>query len=129
MGFKNDRPFISWKRLKKSFIYASQGIFHTWKHEQNFRVHTLLTFAIIIFAQIFRVPLLEQALLALVIGAVLALELINTAIEHCVDVLFETYDIRAKIIKDAAAGAVFIFSLVAVIVGALIFIPKILQLL
>ncbi|MDG5786551.1 diacylglycerol kinase family protein [Evansella sp. AB-P1] len=128
MGSKNKNPFISWSRLKKSFVYASSGIIHTWKHEQNFRIHSLLTIVIFIFAQILNVPMKEQAILAIVIGGVLALELINTALEHCVDLIIETYDIRAKIIKDAAAGAVFVFSITAVVVGAMIFIPKILEL-
>ncbi|MDQ0254360.1 diacylglycerol kinase [Evansella vedderi] len=88
----------------------------------------MLIVLVLILAQLLNVPLYEQALLIIVIGGVLALELINTAVEHCVDLIVETYDVRAKIIKDAAAGAVFVFSLTAVIVGAMIFIPKILAL-
>ncbi|MBU9712063.1 diacylglycerol kinase family protein [Evansella tamaricis] len=124
MASKNDRKFVSWRRLLKSFKYASIGIGHTWRNEQNFRVHLIVAFLVLILSQILRVPLLEQAVLAIVIGGVLALELINTALEHTVDLIIETYDERAKIIKDAAAGAVFIFSLTAVIVGIVILVPK-----
>lgn len=77
-------------------------------------------------AQVLEIPLIEQAILAVVIGGVLALELINTAIERIVDVIFQKYDDQAKIIKDAAAGAVLVFSITAVVVGAIIFVPKIL---
>ncbi|UCZ54502.1 diacylglycerol kinase family protein [Bacillus shivajii] len=128
MASKNKRPFISWSRLKKSFHYASMGITHTWKHEQNFRIHSILAVFIFIAAQILNVPPVEQAILALVVGGILALELINTAIEHCVDLIVQSFDVRAKVIKDAAAGAVFIYSITAVIVGAFIFMPKILSL-
>ncbi|MCD8511981.1 MAG: diacylglycerol kinase family protein [Bacillus sp. (in: Bacteria)] len=128
MGSKNKRPFLSWNRLRRSFVYASAGIRHTWQHEQNFRIHSLLTVIIFILAQFLKVPLIEQVVLAIVIGGVLALELINTAIERIVDVIFQKYDEQAKIIKDAAAGAVLVFSITAVVVGAFIFIPKILAL-
>ncbi|ADU29868.1 diacylglycerol kinase family protein [Evansella cellulosilytica] len=127
MGSKNN-PFVSWNRVKKSFIYASTGMAHTWRNEQNFRIHTLIAVLVFIFAQVLQVPLIEQALLVIVIGGVLALELINTALEHSVDLIVQSYDTRAKIIKDAAAGAVFVFSITAVIVGAIIFIPKIIAL-
>src|SRR5690554_1454731 len=108
MGSKSDRPFISLKRLLKSFQYAWNGIKHTWKKEQNFRIHILLTLVVFTLAQLLKVPLIEQALLVIVIGAVLTLELVNTAIENLVDMLVQTYDPRAKIIKDVAAGAVLV---------------------
>ncbi|UTR14379.1 diacylglycerol kinase family protein [Salipaludibacillus sp. LMS25] len=129
MGSRNNVPFVSWRRLKKSFYYAAKGIEHTWKHEQNFRIHVLTAIGVFMLAQLLNVTLSEQVVLAIVIGAVIGMELINTAIEHVVDLVVQRYDERAKVIKDAAAGAVFVFALTAVIVGAMIFIPHILQLL
>jgi len=128
MGSKNNSPFVSWSRLKKSFHYASKGIRHTWRYEQNFRIHIVLAIVVFIVAQLLRVPLLEQAILAVVIGAVIGLELINTAVEHMVDLVVQTYDERAKVIKDVAAGAVFTFALTAAIVGCMILIPRFLGL-
>jgi diacylglycerol kinase len=128
MALKNNRPFVSWTRLKKSFYYACKGIQHTWKHEQNFRIHVLVAAAVFILAQLLQIPIAQQAVLAVVIGAVIGLELINTAIEHLVDLIVQTYDERAKVIKDAAAGAVFVFALTAVAAGAMIFIPHIINL-
>nr|WP_090886356.1 diacylglycerol kinase family protein [Evansella caseinilytica] len=128
MASKNEQPFISWSRLKKSFVYASNGVVNTWKNEQNFRIHLFLTAVVIIAAQLLKISFIEQAVLAVVIGGVLALELINTAIERTVDLTVQTYDERAKTIKDTAAGAVFVFSVAAAIVGMLIFLPRILAL-
>lgn len=128
MGLKNDRPSFSFKRLLKSFHYAMAGLKHTWKKEQNFRIHLLFTIVVILFAQLLKVPIVEQVLLFIVIGLVLSLELINTAIENVVDMITKTYDKRAKIVKDVAAGAVLIFSIIAVIIGILIFVPKIVEL-
>lgn len=124
MDSKNNRPFVSWSRLKKSFHYASKGVRHTWRYEQNFRIHIVLAVIVFVAAQFLRVPLLEQAILAVVIGAVIGLELINTALEQMVDLVVQTYDERAKVIKDVAAGAVFAFALTAAIVGSMILIPR-----
>jgi diacylglycerol kinase len=129
MESKNNRSFISWSRLKKSFYYASQGIVYTWKNEQNFRIHTSAAVIVFIAAQLLNVSAAEQALLAVSIGAVLCLELLNTSIEHITDLIIQTFDERAKIIKDTAAGAVLVFSATAAIVGMIIFIPKIVHIL
>lgn len=125
MESKNKKSFISWSRLKKSFIYASQGIQFTWRNEQNFRIHSLIAAVVFIAAQLLSVPVLEQAVLFIAVGAVLCLELLNTSIEHITDLIIETFDERAKIIKDTAAGAVLVFALTAAVVGVMIFVPRI----
>ncbi len=78
-----------------------------------------------VVAQLLTIPFTEQIILVVVIGAVLGMELINTALEHMVDLVVQTYDERAKIIKDVAAGAVFMFALTAAVVGCMIFLPRI----
>ena len=127
MVSKNKPPFVSWNRLKSSFVYALRGIRRTWRSEQNFRIHSVMFVVVILLAQLLNVPPVEQAVLMIVIGAVIGLELINTSLESIVDLVVQEYDERAKIIKDAAAGAVFIFSLTAVIVGLIIFIPRMIE--
>lgn len=129
MESKNKKSFVSWSRLKKSFFYASQGIRFTWKNEQNFRIHSLIAALVFIFAQLLSVPLQEQAILLIAVGAVLCLELLNTSIEHITDLIIETFDERAKIIKDTAAGAVLVFALTAAIVGVMIFLPRLVHIL
>ncbi|PTL40544.1 diacylglycerol kinase family protein [Alkalicoccus saliphilus] len=129
MESKNNRSFVSWTRLKKSFYYASQGIAYTWKNEQNFRIHTSAAVVVFVAAQLLNVSAAEQALLAVSIGAVLCLELLNTSIEHITDLIIQTFDERAKIIKDTAAGAVLVFSATAAVVGMIIFIPRIVHIL
>lgn len=127
MELKNRRPFFSFRRLKQSFVYAVQGIRFTWRREQNFRIHTVVSLAVLILAQLLQVPYLEQIILLIVIGAVIGMELINTALEHVVDLVVQSYDERAKVIKDTAAGAVFIFSITAAIIGLMIFIPHLIK--
>jgi diacylglycerol kinase len=127
MTLKNKPPFISWPRLIKSFRYASEGIRHTWANEQNFRIHSILGALVITVGWLINVTVVEQALLILVIGGVLGLELINTALERSVDMMTSEYRLEAKIIKDVAAGAVMVFSITAVLVGITIFLPRIIS--
>ena len=58
---------------------------------------------------------------------VLTLEIINTSIERCVDLVTKDYRDLAKIAKDVAAGAVFVMSLFSVAIGICIFLPKIIN--
>ncbi|GAJ99107.1 diacylglycerol kinase [Geomicrobium sp. JCM 19055] len=57
----------------------------------------------------------------IVIGGVIALEMVNTAIERLVDLVSSDYHPLAGIVKDVAASAVLIFSMIAVVVGIIIF--------
>ena len=81
-----------------------------------------------IFGFIFKINKYEWAILVLTIGLVISCELVNTAIEAVVDLVTEEYHPLAKVAKDTAAAAVLIFAFVAVIVGLIIFVPKILLL-
>ena len=59
---------------------------------------------------------------------VISLELVNTAIEAVVDLCTQEYHPLAKIAKDTAAGAVLISAIASVVIGLIIFVPKILSL-
>lgn len=67
----------------------------------------------------------RMAVVLVLIGGMLALELLNTAIEHVVDLVTDQYHPLAKAAKDAAAGAVCVFAVISCIIGLLIFLPKI----
>ena len=64
----------------------------------------------------------------LTMGLVISCELINTAIEAVVDLVTEEYHPLAKVAKDTAAAAVFVFAIIAIIVGLIIFGPKVVAL-
>jgi diacylglycerol kinase len=63
------------------------------------------------------------------IASVLSFEMINSAIEKICNLVHPTYHPAIKTIKDMAAGAVLFVSVISSIIGAIIFLPKILQLL
>ena len=75
---------------------------------------------------ILKVSIVEAAILALTIFAVFSLEFINTAIEKAVDLYTLEYNEVAKIVKDVSAAAVVMMCMGAVLVGVIIFLPKIL---
>ena len=75
------------KRLKNSFKYALEGLVFAFKYEQNIIVHTLATIVVIILGVFFKISYLEWLILFLIIGLVIATELINTSIEATIDLV------------------------------------------
>lgn len=115
--------------FSESVGHAMDGIQYTANHERNFRIEILFAVMVSIMSFLLRVSVMEWCILVFVIGMVLALEMVNTAVERCVDLVTKDYKELAKIAKDVAAGAVFIMSMFSVIIGILIFLPKIIILL
>ena len=115
-------------RLVKSFTYTFDGLKYAFKYEQNILVHTLATILVIIAGIFLKISLTEWLVLALIIGLVIATELINTSIEATIDLITKDVHPLAKIAKDTAAAAVLVFGLTAIVIGCIIFLPKILVL-
>ena len=57
------------------------------------------------------------------------LEIVNTAIERTVDLVTKEYEELAKIAKDVAAAAVLVMSMFSVVIGIIIFLPKLINIL
>lgn len=123
---------ISWcvgskHSLAKSFGFAFEGIATEFKKGRNFRVQILAGVAATILGIVLKISVSEWFNLIVVIAFVLILELVNTAIEAMVDMISPEIQEKAKIAKDVSAGAVLISSIAAFLVGAIIFLPKILR--
>ncbi len=113
----------------KSIGYALQGIRTIIMEEPNAIIHSFISLIVIIAAFYFEVSNTEWIVLLIVIGFVFALEIINTAIENLCDFITEVKNEEIKKIKDLSAAAVLIASIIAVIIGCIIFIPKIITIL
>ena len=111
-------------RLFKSFKYAYEGLKYAFKYEQNILVHFLATILVIIAGIFFILSMTEWLVLTLIIGLVIATELINTSIEATIDLVTKEVHPLAKVAKDTAAAAVLIFGITALIIGLIIFVPK-----
>ena len=121
---KEKRPSYIKLRLK-SFKYAFNGIKVLLKNEHNARIHLFAGVLVILLGILLRVSLVEWMLLTILIGVVFMTEIFNTIIEYMIDYISPTYRNQVKKIKDLGAAAVLIVAFSAVILGLMIFIPKI----
>ena len=108
-------------RLWRSFNHAFEGIMYATRTQPNMRVHLVAAALVLMASLVLRLDRFYVIALIVLIGMVLALELLNTAIEAMVDLLTVTHHPLAKTAKDAAAGAVLVASIAAVVVGYLVF--------
>lgn len=113
------------KRLINSFKYAFQGIGEALKTEQNLKIHFIIAGLVIIAGFAFNISEIEWIACIILFGLVISLELINTAIETTVDIAMPDINEKAKFAKDIAAGAVLVSAIMSVVVGLIIFLPKI----
>lgn len=107
-----------------SFRFAWEGICTFFKLEHNGRIHLAASVAVFIAAWQFQLSRTEIISVVIVTGVVWAAEIFNTAIEKIMDFVSSERHPEVKIIKDLAAAAVLVAALTALIIGALIFIPK-----
>jgi diacylglycerol kinase (ATP) len=118
---------LSWKIASNIFIsfkYAWAGISYAFRTQRNFRIHVAVCLLAVSLSIILHLQPVEIAVIAITSGLVLALELLNTAIESLVDLTVkQTYHELAKIAKDCAAGAVLVAAMVALTVAAILILP------
>lgn len=108
-------------RFIDSFIYAVNGIKTAVKEERNMRFHLCTAFYVYLFSLFYDFTKTQYAVLTILITGVIALELLNSSLERCVERPSpDKYQI-AGVVKDMAAGAVLIYSIGAAVGGILLF--------
>lgn len=112
------------KSFFRSLLNALRGIACVFVFEKNFRIHTVIAIVAISLAFYFDLDALEWGILLVFMGLVLVSEIINSCLERFLDATLGFRNDRTKEIKDMAAGAVLVASLLAAVVGVLIFLPK-----
>ena len=111
-----------WIALKNS----KRGIKLVIKSERNIKIQLVFAILVTILGFMFRISFVEWAVLAVTIFFVLVTEVLNTAVEKTVDMITDKYDECARNVKDISAGAVLFSAICSIIVGIIIFLPKIL---
>ncbi|MDZ8066011.1 MAG: diacylglycerol kinase family protein [Nostoc sp. DedQUE08] len=128
----SDEREFSWKvasNLFISFKYAWAGISYSFQTQRNFRIHVSVCALAIALSVFLHLQAVEIAVIGITSGLVLALELLNTAIESVVDLTVkQTYHDLAKIAKDCAAGAVLVSAFVAMLVAGTLLLPPLVKL-
>lgn len=109
----------------KSFGYAFRGIGLLIKGEHNAWIHIFASISITILGFYYKINTTEWLAVVISIGMVLMAETFNSSIEELSDKVKLEQDIKIKNTKDLAAGAVLITATMAIVIGCIIFIPKI----
>ena len=114
-------------QLRKSFLYAWRGARTVLREEQNFRLQIGAAMFVFLLGWFFHLRPIESAILALVTGSVLVLELLNSVLERVVDLVKPRVHPYIAEIKNIAAAAVLVAAFTAIAVAFFIFIPHLLE--
>lgn len=107
-----------------SFKYAFNGLKVLLSQEHNIRIHLIISIFAVIIGILLNISAVEWLIILALIGLVLSLEAINSAIEKLCDFVSPEWDKAIKGIKDISAAAVLIAAIISAICGMIIFIPK-----
>ncbi|MDD4902575.1 MAG: diacylglycerol kinase family protein [Patescibacteria group bacterium] len=112
-------------RLFKSFRYAFRGLAKIFREERNLQVHSLVAIIVIALGFAFKIQPWQWCAILIVIALVILMETVNSAVERLADVLKPRIHESVMDMKDIMAAAVMVASILAVIVGLMIFVPYI----
>lgn len=104
---------------------AVEGFIYVLKTQRNMRLHFMLGIMIFLLGIMLDFSRIELICLGSIITMVLFAEMLNTALEHTIDLISDTYHPLARIIKDVSAGAVLLTAISAAIFGYLLFSKRI----
>jgi diacylglycerol kinase len=116
---------MSFKKRVASFRYAFQGLKDLFRSQANARIHLVVALLVVMAGIVFQISRLEWMVLVFCIALVLSLEAVNTAIEYLTDLVSPAIHPLAGKAKDVAAAAVLWAAIGAVVIGGLVFLPKI----
>ncbi len=111
------------RHFKNSVIYSVEGIITSYKHERSLKLHFFVSLFVLFLAIFFRITATEVILSIILMGMILCVELLNTSIEACVDLVTTKRHPLAKRSKDVASAASFMMSCFAGIGELIIFMP------
>src|SRR4051812_8908937 len=123
---QNNSSSIYRQALNKTLTTAFNGLQYFFKTERNGKIQAGVALFTLLTAFYLRLSSTEWIFMLLCIGSVIGLEMLNSALEHLCNHVHKEYHPSIKIIKDVSAGAVLFASAISVIIGLIIFVPKIL---
>jgi diacylglycerol kinase len=112
------------RKALRSFVFAFNGLKILILEEQNARIHAIGAFCAIVLGFVLKISLQEWVAIIIAIGFVITIETINSAIENLADYVSpEKHDLIKKV-KDLSAGGVLLSAITALIIGLIVFLPK-----
>ncbi len=118
----------AWKEIrnKSRFHHAFRGLYVFWKTTRNLRIHVPFAILVVGLGFYLHVSSIEWIMLVFAMGLVFVAEALNSAIEIDIDLTSPNFHPYARDTKDVAAAAVLIASIISVVIGLIIFLPKVL---
>lgn len=114
--------------FSNTFKNARKGMRISLKSERNIRLHLCAATLAIIAAFCLQFSIVKFCILLLAIGAVISAEMINSAVEFALDAIYHNrYSKIVGMAKDIAAGAVLVVTVIAILIGVLLFAPPLIQ--
>lgn len=107
-----------------AFVNSINGLRYFLLTERNGKIQAGAAIVVIAFGAVLHISATEWMAVLLCIGAVLSLEMLNSAIEKLCDMVHKEFHPVIKIVKDVAAGAVLFASIISVVIACFIFLPK-----
>jgi undecaprenol kinase len=117
------------QRLINSFKYAFYGLKTSLK-EKNMRIHVVGASLALLLGILLNISHIELAMIFICISLVISLEIVNTAIEDTCNILRDSNSLdyeATKSPRDLAAAAVLVAAFFSLMVGVIIFVPRILE--
>ncbi|MFH1783073.1 MAG: diacylglycerol kinase [Candidatus Omnitrophota bacterium] len=111
-------------RLVDSFNSAIEGFIYVFKTQRNMRLHFLVGLLAVLLGVFLDLSNIEIVVLCLTIAFVLFAEMLNTAIEHTIDLIKDEFHPLARIIKDICAGAVLLSAAASLLIGYILFVSR-----
>lgn len=124
----NKEKFSIKKRIK-SFKYAFNGLRILIREEHNARIHLFAMICVLVLGGLLKISIYEWTAVLFAIGIVISSEIFNSAIENIADFISKERREEIKRIKDLAAAGVLVCALTALLIGLIVFVPKLIDLL
>ena len=116
------------QNIRNTFRNARKGMRLSLKSERNIRIHLLAAVLSLSTAFCLHFFIEKFCILIMVISSVISAEMFNSAIEFTLDSIYHNrYSKMVGMAKDIAAGAVMVVTIMAILVGALLFVPPFLE--
>ncbi len=125
---RNKSKYTGLKRVFYSAKYSINGLVYAYRHEHSLWIHAICSIVAIAIGILFDISHMQWGLVLISLAVILAFELVNTAMEACVDMVTLEYHELARIAKDCCSAATFVVSMIGIIIIVVIFLPHFINL-
>lgn len=126
---RNKSKYTGLKRVFYSAKYSINGLSYAYRHEHSLWIHAGCSLVAIVLGIIFNITHMQWSLVLISLAVILAFELVNTAMEACVDMVTLEYNELARIAKDCCSAATFVVSMTGIVIILVVFWPHFVTLL